>query len=100
LAFSLHNIANPAAVIIAIPKAAPSPASIGTVLFVVSQELFDAEAEEVLVERQLVIDAVPAIALVFVTVAVGNIAVPAATRTVPLPNVQQARDALSWPQQK
>jgi hypothetical protein len=99
-AFFLHNIANTAAVIIAIPKAAPSPAAIG-ILWCVVPQLFDAEVEEVLVKRQLVMDARPVIVLVivlmFVTVAGGNIAVPAATKTVPLPDVQQVRAASSWP---
>jgi hypothetical protein len=97
--FFLHITAKATAVIIAMPNAAPSPAAIGTVLFVDSQ-FFNAAEAEVSMEGQLVIDEVPVIVLVYVTVAVGIMAVPAATRTVPLPDVQQLLAASSWPQQK
>jgi hypothetical protein len=92
----LHITAKATAVITAMDNAAPSPAAIGTVLF--DLQLFAAAEAEVLVERELVNDAVPVTALVYVTV--GNIAVPAARRTVPLPDVQQVLAASSWPQQK
>jgi hypothetical protein len=96
--FFLHITAKATAVITAMPNAAPSPAAIGTVLF--DLQLFTAGEAEVLVEKEPVNDAVPVIVLVYVTVAVGKIAVPAARRTVPLPDVQQALAASSWPQQK
>lgn len=83
------------------PNAAPSPAAIGTVWFVDWQS-FNGTVAAVPVERQVVSDPVPVIVLVYVAVAVavGKIAVPAARRTVPLPDVQQVLAASSWPQQK
>jgi hypothetical protein len=51
-------------------------------------------------EGQPVGEVVAAIVLLYVTVAVGSMAVPAARRTVPFPDVQQLLAASSWPQQK
>jgi len=80
-------IANAIAVSTATTKAAPSPAAapIG-IVFGVGSQLGD---DVVLIKGQLVGAVVDVIVLLYVIVAVGNIAVPAATRTVPLPDVQQ-----------
>lgn len=103
-AFFFHNIASKATVSTATPNEAPSPAAapIGTVVFVDSQLLDTAEV--VLVKGQVVGEVVAVIVLLYVivavAVAVGNMAVPAARRTVPLPDVQQFLAASSCPQQK
>ena len=88
--------------IIATPNAAPSPAAapIDTVSLADWQLL--APATAVPVEGQLVYEGVAVTVLVYIIVAVaaGNIAVPAAMRTVLLPDVQHVLAASSWPQQK
>jgi hypothetical protein len=83
----------------ATPDTTPSPATAptGTVLFA-DWLMFDAAV--LLSKGQPVGEVVAAIVLLYVTVAVGSMAVPAARRTVPFPDVQQLLAAASWPQQK